>query len=735
MECERKIVVNCNIDEVIVIESDETENLIEKGQKLAENNPRLTENNPRLTENNPRLAENNPRLVENNPRLTENNLRLTENNLRLTENNPRLAENNPRLTENNPRLTENNPRLAENNPRLTENNPRLVENNPRLTENNPRLAENNPRLTENNPRLAENNPRLTENNPRLTENNPRLTENNPRLTENNPRLTENNPRLAENNPRLVENKPRLTENNPKLAENNPRLAENNPRLTKNNPRLVENDTLGNFNVDESGKLRSQSNINKISTTIHQQTDHQDNTKDDCNESDNNVVIVMVAPDGGWGWMVTVGCFIISMLLPMLGPCFGILYSEILIDLGASSLSVAWTFNLFMVMWKVTTVFLAPIGKEMGVRPVAIMGGLISALGIMVTAFANSVFTLILSFSILAGFGSSLSMGSCFPILATYFNKRRGLANAFLMAGISIGQLVNAPLIRYLQEEYSNFGAILIVGAILLHTCAGAALLQPVQWYLKPIHVPISEMDPNELNQLNPVTTTTTTTTTDFKHSGVCNTLGRIMIGTIRDLQILKQRRALLIALIGAFSLNSHFNFIAMVPFAMQDAGHSLSWAAWVVSATALTNTLARILVSIMADHPRFPLRAVYIFGNITITLSIIGWTLMMKETWPGMVVMAMFGCGVGIVMGLHNLAMVQIVGVANIKAMFAVNNVMVGLGFIIIGPFVGIVRDMTESYAVSMCVLAGVMFVCVLLWCLMPAAVARDIRNAKSNNS
>ncbi|KAK3873268.1 hypothetical protein Pcinc_021717 [Petrolisthes cinctipes] len=530
---------------------------------------------------------------------------------------------------------------------------------------------------------------------------------------------------VENNPRLVENNPRLVENNPRLAENNPGLVENNLKLVENNPGLVENDTSGNANVDERDKLIFQSDTNH---DINIQTIHQtdlDNTKDNCN-GDNNVVIVLVAPDGGWGWMVTVGCFMISMLLPMLGPCFGILYSELLIDLGASSLSVAWIFNLFMVMWKLTTIFTSPIGKEVGVRMVAILGGLISALAIMLTAFANSVISLLLCFSVVAGFGSSLAMGSCFPTLAIYFNKRRGLANAFLMAGISIGQLVNAPLIRYLQEEYGNFGAILIVGAIILHTCVGAALFQPVQWHLKP--VPMNEIDPNELNPV-------TTTRTDFKHSGgLFNTLGRIVTGTIRDLQILKQRRALLIALIGAFSLNSHFNFIVMVPFALQDAGHSLSWAAWVLSATALTNTLSRILVSIMADHPRFPLRAVYVFGIITITLSIIGWTFLMKETWPGMVVMAMFGCGVGIVMGLHNLAMVHIVGVANIKAMYAVNNVMVGLGFIIIGPLVGMVRDMTESYAVSMCVLAGVMSVCVLLWCLMPAAVARDIRNATSNS-
>lgn len=91
-----------------------------------------------------------------------------------------------------------------------------------------------------------------------------------------------------------------------------------------------------------------------------------------------------------------------MLLPMLAPCFGILYSELLIELGASSVLVAWVFNLFMMMWKMTILLVAPIGREVGVRVVAITGGFVAALAIMATAFATSVPYLILCFSIIAG---------------------------------------------------------------------------------------------------------------------------------------------------------------------------------------------------------------------------------------------------------------------------------------------------------------------------------------------
>lgn len=50
----------------------------------------------------------------------------------------------------------------------------------------------------------------------------------------------------------------------------------------------------------------------------------------------------------------------------------------------------------------TILLVAPIGREVGVRVVAITGGLVAALAIMATAFATSVAYLILCFSILAG---------------------------------------------------------------------------------------------------------------------------------------------------------------------------------------------------------------------------------------------------------------------------------------------------------------------------------------------
>lgn len=83
-----------------------------------------------------------------------------------------------------------------------------------------------------------------------------------------------------------------------------------------------------------------------------------------------------------------------------------------------------------------------------------------------------------------GLLGGLACKPCYLLISQYFDRNRGKANAILMAGICTGQFVGPPLVRYLLDEYSLMGATLIVGAIVLHSCVGAALFQPVQWHMK-----------------------------------------------------------------------------------------------------------------------------------------------------------------------------------------------------------------------------------------------------------
>lgn len=76
------------------------------------------------------------------------------------------------------------------------------------------------------------------------------------------------------------------------------------------------------------------------------------------------------------------------------------------------------------------------------------------------------------------------MSAAFVALNHYFAKKRGQAVGLSMAGTAMGMLIMPQLVRYLLEEFSFRGAVLIIAGLALHSAVGSFLLQPVKWHLK-----------------------------------------------------------------------------------------------------------------------------------------------------------------------------------------------------------------------------------------------------------
>lgn len=55
------------------------------------------------------------------------------------------------------------------------------------------------------------------------------------------------------------------------------------------------------------------------------------------------------PDGGWGWLVVLACFVINVVSDGVAFCFGLLYIEFLNEYGASKSATSWVGSLFMAL--------------------------------------------------------------------------------------------------------------------------------------------------------------------------------------------------------------------------------------------------------------------------------------------------------------------------------------------------------------------------------------------------
>ncbi|XP_037801019.1 monocarboxylate transporter 9-like isoform X1 [Penaeus monodon] len=511
----------------------------------------------------------------------------------------------------------------------------------------------------------------------------------------------------------------------------------------------------------------------------------------------------VPPDGGWGWMVTLGGAISAMLIPMLSPCFGILFSPPLLASGANTSTIAIIFNTFMVMWKVTGTLVGSLVKEFGYRKVAMTGNLIVACSMVACAFSTSPRYILIFFSLCCGFGAGLSSAR-FLILAQYFDKRRGLANACLTAGVGVGYFLNPLFIRFLQDEYSYKGATLIIGAFILHGFAAASLYHPVEWHLKAVQdkgtekgeeplmsasaseensdleeVHLKNVENEELPRLQTPTelrlkyrerhdslnSQTSDDSVRYKsqaltlsaldlcsvaslpipqaeepeqdknslpdsESRICavyHTISRVLRSVVKDISILRSPVAVIIGLSATFCASGHTNFTMVVPFALQAVGHSPETAAWSISTAGIVNLVVRTSVSVMSDKKWFNMRLWYMVSIANLALSIFLFTFM--TDFVGItVVMSLMGFGVGGFQGMHNLLMARTIGLERLTSMFSTTSLLVGIGSMSIGPFVGWIRDITGSYEISMRVLSCIIFSSFLLWLLMPAAQACEKR-------
>ncbi|XP_047488232.1 monocarboxylate transporter 9-like [Penaeus chinensis] len=516
---------------------------------------------------------------------------------------------------------------------------------------------------------------------------------------------------------------------------------------------------------------------------------------------------LAPPDGGWGWVVTVGAFIIMNLLPMIPPCFGILFSRFLLDLRTTSTTTAWIFSTFCFVWNLFALVCRPLTREFGWRPVALYGILSTALALVISAFAPSAEFLLFSFALLAGSGCGMVVCICFCIVPLYFDRRRGQANAIMMAGAGLGQITGPPLIEFLQEELGYKGASLIMGAVVLHGCIGASLFHPISWHQKrrpeakgdaeepllatrartlpggvsgapsmeslggdseykkagnsiPVKkalplgpcrrrgsyisrnslvsvggssLALSSMDLPGIGALTPAAAEgeeDAPLDTDT-HCFLLKILGRVWRSTLADLGVLRSPEAVIIAVSFSLCVNGYITFVMMVPFAMEAEGFTLQDSAISISISAVCNFLLRITASFLSDWHRFNVRHCYRAAVLLISLSTFAFPLATELVWMK-VAMGAWGAGVGAKMSLYNLVIINVVGIDRLPAMIGSTGLTTAVGFIVIGPLIGVVRDKTGSYLISMWVLAALTLFSFCLWLVFPAPGGNQTANRES---
>lgn len=190
------------------------------------------------------------------------------------------------------------------------------------------------------------------------------------------------------------------------------------------------------------------------------------------------------PDGGWGWVVVFASLVASMIADGISFSFGILFDEFKEEFKASSSATSWIGSLFVSVPLITGPIMSALVDKYGCRLMTIVGGLVSALGFVISWKVTHIGVMYLTFGILSGLGLGLCYVTVVVSIAFWFDKKRTLAVGLSAAGTGIGTFVFSPFTTYLMYEFHWRGTTLILAGTLLNMCVCGALMIDPDWIIE-----------------------------------------------------------------------------------------------------------------------------------------------------------------------------------------------------------------------------------------------------------
>lgn len=185
------------------------------------------------------------------------------------------------------------------------------------------------------------------------------------------------------------------------------------------------------------------------------------------------------PDGGYGWVINFASFMCHFISDGIAFTFGVIYSDLLMEFGASKSDTSWIGSLFIGIPLICGPIAGLFVNRYGCRVSTIVGGLITSFGLLISSFANSVSMLAATYGVIAGFGLAFVYVPASVIPSFWFEKKRSLATGIAVSGSGVGTFAMAPLMEYLLDMYGWRGSLLILSGMTLNIVLFGALFRPV----------------------------------------------------------------------------------------------------------------------------------------------------------------------------------------------------------------------------------------------------------------
>lgn len=203
----------------------------------------------------------------------------------------------------------------------------------------------------------------------------------------------------------------------------------------------------------------------------------------------------------YGWIIVFAAIFLVFLDGLLLYSFGVLLPSIQAKFEMSKASVNSIFAIRCIVFAFSMIIFGKLIDKHKPEKVIFLGGLLTALGLFLTAYSDSKLTLFINYGVLTGLGDGAFYVPAVAVVQRWFNKRRDFAVGLVTAGVPISGLIINPLSAWILSVSSLETTLMSLAGITLICLLPAFLMKqdPKEMGLLPYGGPFPKSDDAESN--------------------------------------------------------------------------------------------------------------------------------------------------------------------------------------------------------------------------------------------
>ncbi|XP_068626842.1 monocarboxylate transporter 1-like [Battus philenor] len=442
---------------------------------------------------------------------------------------------------------------------------------------------------------------------------------------------------------------------------------------------------------------------------------------------------LVPPDGGWGYAIWIAVIINMIATTAFMGSFGMIFNELYekLEMGSTSITLLNGINALCVA--ISGFMAGPLLKFMSKRQLGLVAAFFLNLGASSLIFVNSRVVFFLC-QLLQNLGVGLFYNLSMSIINEYFVKRRLLSISLTQTVPAIVSMFAPQLVKMTLNIYGFRGTLFLLLAVNVHTLVSVCLMQPVSWHYKKVEVLeetnvemkvlIKSKDPVELavksnsKDIDDTKYSEKEVETDVElnvSNDKNNSIKKLILEAI-DLSLIKSfllsNAGLGMALCGFCDLT----FTLILPQTLYSMNWTQDQVAWAISLSSFGDLVTRILFIFGSTWLlRFESQKIYLIGLVLAIATRIG-MLGSENVTVILTFLLILGTSRCIILLLMPQVIADTVRPEQFTSAIGVSMLAFGCINVLLGPVIGAVRDLTNSYPTAIYITTSGFAIVLIFW-------------------